>query len=32
VMDEGKIIEEGSHSELLKCDGKYAQLWAQGKY
>lgn len=32
VMDEGKIIEEGSHSELLKCNGKYAQLWAQGKY
>jgi ATP-binding cassette subfamily B protein len=32
VMNEGKIIEEGSHSELLKCDGKYAQLWAQGKY
>ena len=32
VMDEGRIIEEGSHAELLKCNGKYAQLWAQGKY
>ena len=28
VMDEGKIVEEGSHQELLKQKGKYATLWA----
>lgn len=29
VLDEGKIVEEGSHSELLKNkNGTYAKLWA----
>ncbi|UTV28823.1 ABC transporter ATP-binding protein [Photobacterium atrarenae] len=28
VLDEGKIVEEGSHQELLKQNGIYAQLWA----
>jgi len=28
VMDEGKIIEEGSHKELLMAKGKYAEFWA----
>ncbi|VUD41619.1 Putative multidrug export ATP-binding/permease protein [Thalassocella blandensis] len=27
VMDQGKIIEEGNHQELLALDGVYAQLW-----
>ncbi len=27
VMDEGRIVEEGSHAELLKRGGIYAQLW-----
>lgn len=27
VMDEGRIIEEGSHAELLKRGGLYSQLW-----
>jgi len=27
VMDKGRIIEEGSHQELLEKNGLYAQLW-----
>lgn len=28
VLDEGKIVEEGSHKELLARGGTYAKLWA----
>jgi ATP-binding cassette subfamily B protein len=27
VLDEGKIIEQGSHQELLRNDSTYARLW-----
>ncbi len=27
VMDKGKIIERGSHEELIALDGAYASLW-----
>ena len=27
VIDKGKIIEEGSHNELIKKKGLYARLW-----
>jgi ATP-binding cassette, subfamily B, bacterial len=28
VMDDGRIVEQGSHAELLKAKGQYAKLWA----
>lgn len=29
VLENGKLIEEGAHNELLKKDGKYAQMWKE---
>jgi ATP-binding cassette subfamily B multidrug efflux pump len=29
VMDQGRIVEEGSHEMLLKRGGIYAQLWSR---
>jgi len=29
VMDKGRIIESGSHEELLSLNGLYAKLWGQ---
>ncbi|MBB4063387.1 ABC transporter ATP-binding protein [Gellertiella hungarica] len=29
VMDRGRIIEQGSHSELIAAGGLYAELWAR---
>ena len=28
VMDAGRILERGTHAELLQAQGRYAQMWA----
>jgi len=32
VVENGAIVEQGSHAELLADKGRYAQLWALGGY
>jgi ATP-binding cassette subfamily B protein len=29
VMDQGKIVESGTHGELIKFDGLYAKSWKE---
>ena len=29
VMEEGRVIERGTHDELLKLDGRYGAMWAR---
>ena len=28
VLEQGQVVEQGSHNELLQRQGRYAQLWA----
>jgi ATP-binding cassette subfamily B protein len=30
VLDDGRIVEQGSHAELLEANGHYARLWSHG--
>ncbi len=33
VLDQGRLLEQGNHQQLLEANGKYSELWqAQDKH
>ncbi len=32
VIDEGRLVEQGRHADLLAMNGRYARLWREGGY
>lgn len=32
VLDQGQLVEQGTHDQLLASNGRYARLWASGGY
>ena len=31
VLDDGRIVEQGTHRDLLEAEGRYAAFWSERK-
>ena len=32
VIDEGRIVQSGTHAQLLQKEGRYAEFWARSRH